>query len=389
MKDGRLQTFSLFILVIVFVTGTSFVSSRLWGTKAEKIETVTSLVIKNEMTLKEFGSLNRIPETILNQIFKPGADAGLDSKVSSFGNDEEVSAMVKKKMALISEEGSKNWIKIPVKFVSWFAFLLFVFIFLKRRKLSEPWRKVLHIAAIIVFGVILGSDPGPMGTVKDAIVLYGKAGTLFPPRMIALTVFLVMVIIANKYICAWGCQAGVLQDFIFRLNQSDKLRPVFWRQFKLPFVFTNSVRVVFFIMIIACALVWGYDIVEPIDLFKVYNPVHLGMAGGISAAVVLGAGLFVYRPWCHLLCPFGLVGWIVKKLSIVKINVDYSTCIGCKKCAAACPSTVMSTILLRDKKVIPDCFSCYTCRDVCPTGSIRFSADKRIMPPENHFKNKK
>jgi polyferredoxin len=249
-------------------------------------------------------------------------------------------------------------------------------------------RKGLHIAAIIVFGVILGSDPAPMGTVKDAIVLYGKAGTIFPPRMIALTVFLVMVIIANKYICGWGCQAGVLQDFIFRLNRSDKLRPVIWRQFKLPFVFTNSVRVVFFIMIIACAIVWGYDIVDPIDFFKVYNPVHLGMAGGISAAIVLGAGLFVYRPWCHLLCPFGLVGWVVEKLSIVKINVDYSTCIACKKCAAACPSTVMSAILLRDRKVIPDCFSCYTCRDVCPTGSIRFSADKRILPAENHFKNK-
>lgn len=90
MKDGRLQTLSLFILIIVFVIGTSFVSNRLWGTKSEQIETVTSLVIKDEMTLKEFGSLNRIPEPLLNQIFKPGADAGLDSKVSAFGNDAEV-----------------------------------------------------------------------------------------------------------------------------------------------------------------------------------------------------------------------------------------------------------------------------------------------------------
>ena len=386
MKGGKLQTVAVFVLVIAFITGGSFISSMMWGGKSEKIEIPASLVMNNEMTLEEFAFVNSIPDNALKQIFELRSRDDLAKKVSAFGSPEEISAMVKKGMALIAEEGSKNWIKIPVKFASWFVFLLFVFIFLKKRKATTPVRNILHLGAIIIFGVVLGSDPGPMGTVKDAIVLYGKAKTVFPPRMIALAVFIILVILANKYICAWGCQAGVLQDFIFRLNRSDRQKPVIWKQFKLPFVFTNSVRVVFFLMMLAFALAWGYDLVEPIDFFKVYNPVHLGVAGIASAAVILFASLFVYRPWCHLLCPFGLVGWIAEKFSIVKINVDYNTCIACKKCAMACPSTVMSAILLRDKKVIPDCFSCYTCRDVCPTGSIRFSADKRTMPPDGHFK---
>jgi formate hydrogenlyase subunit 6/NADH:ubiquinone oxidoreductase subunit I len=53
----------------------------------------------------------------------------------------------------------------------------------------------------------------------------------------------------------------------------------------------------------------------------------------------------------------------------------------------------MGAILKGDKKTIPDCFSCYTCRDVCPTDSIIFSSRKRTLPPSDHFdkgkKNKK
>ncbi len=59
-----------------------------------------------------------------------------------------------------------------------------------------------------------------MGTIKDAIALFGAKGVIFPPRMIALTVFLLLVVLANKFICAWGCQVGTLQDLIFRLNRN-------------------------------------------------------------------------------------------------------------------------------------------------------------------------
>ena len=89
------------------------------------------------------------------------------------------------------------------------------------------------------------------------------------------------------------------------------------------------------------------------DPFKVYKPIHLGMMGIIFVGLPLAMSMLIYRPWCHLFCPFGLVGWFVEKLSLVKISVDYKTCIGCGKCETACPSTVMGAILRQDKKTIP------------------------------------
>jgi polyferredoxin len=227
-----------------------------------------------------------------------------------------------------------------------------------------------------------------MGTVKDAIHLYGSARAIFPPRMVALAIFLIIVFLVNKYICSWGCQLGVLQDLIFRINQTDKRKTILGEKIKPPFVLTNTIRILFLGVFSVIAFAWATDIIEPIDPFKVFKPAHLGLAGAIFAAVLLTMSLFVYRPWCHFFCPFGLTGWLVEKISLVKISVDYETCIACQKCAAACPSTVMGAILRRDKKTIPDCFSCYTCRDVCPTGSISFSTRERTLPPLDHFDKK-
>jgi polyferredoxin len=203
--------------------------------------------------------------------------------------------------------------------------------------------------------------------------------------MIALAVFLAIVILANKYICAWGCQVGTLQELIFHINQTDKLKPVFGRQIKLPFAFTNSIRVLFLGVFAFVAFLWSIDIIDPIDPFKRFKPATLGLLGAMFVGLLVLASLFIYRPWCHICCPFGLVGWFVEKISLVKISVEYETCIACQKCAAACPTTVMGAILKRDKKTIPDCFACYTCREVCPTDSINFSIRGRISPPAGHF----
>ncbi len=96
------------------------------------------------------------------------------------------------------------------------------------------------------------------------------------------------------------------------------------------------------------------------------------------------AALFVYRPWCHLFCPFGLVGWLTEKVSIYKINVDYDACTACEVCAKACPSTVMNAIL-KQEQTIPDCFACGSCIDVCPVNAVHVQSGKRNATPAGKF----
>jgi polyferredoxin len=385
MMQSAIKTVITFIVLIIFVIGLSLVSNNIKGAGAEKIKVPENLIIKEEMTLKEFGKVNGLSYEILSEIFQIKSKENLNNKLSDYGNPEKITGLVTKEIALKSEHASKNWILIFIKFGLWFCFLTAVFFIFKKRKVTLNMRRYALLAAVVIFGVIMGSDPSPMGTVKDAIHLLAESGVIFPPRLIAMIVFLLLVFIANKYICSWGCQFGTLQDLIYHINKKDVNKASIGRQFKIPFAVTNTIRILFLIVFIIAAYTWTIDIIEPVDPFKIYNPSHIILYGGIFIGLVLIAGLFIYRPWCHLFCPFGLVGWLVEKISINKISVDYNTCIACKKCETACPSTVMGAILKRDKKTIPDCFLCYTCRDICPTGSIKFSTRKRTIPPANHF----
>ena len=389
MSDAQpVKTVAFFLALIGLVVVLSLISSRLWGGKTETISAPGEWIISDGMTLKEFARANGLPNPLMKELFGLQTQSDLKKRLFDYGTADQVKLLVMKKLALAAEHETKNWLKIRIKFFLWFIFLTGVFLFFRRRKVLPVLRNSTLFAAVVLFGVIMGSDPSPMGTVKDAIHLYGSAGAVFLPRMIALAIFLVIVFIANKYICAWGCQVGVLQDLIFRINQTAGRKAVIGRQVKVPFVFSNGVRAVFLGLFTIVAFTWGIDIVDPIDPFKIYKPAYLTLTGAAFVGILLILSLFLYRPWCHFLCPFGLVGWLAEKTGRVRISVDYQTCIDCRKCVSACPSTVMEAILKQDKKTIPDCFACYACRDVCPTESIDFSARKRTLPPPGHFRQK-
>ena len=384
-KYSPLKTAVFFVLLIAAVISLSLLSNRIWGGKQEQAREVKKPIIEQEMTVAQFGRVNDLPNPVLKEIFELKSKSDLEKKLNAYGTPEQISARVIRKMALAAEHGSKNWVKIPVKFGLWFAFLTTTFVLLRKRKVGPGFRGSLLFVSLLLFGVVLGSDPNPMGTIKDAIHLYGTTHAIVPPRLIALAIFLILVFLANKYICAWGCQAGTLQDLIFHINRTDKQKAIIGRQIKLPFVLTNSVRFLFLGVFTLVVFAWGIDVIEPVDPFKIYKPMYLGLSGAISLGALLLTSLFIYRPWCHLFCPFGLVGWLVEKTSLVQISVNYETCIACHKCATACPSTVMDAILRQNKKTIPDCFGCYTCRNVCPTDSISFSIRKRTFPPADFF----
>jgi polyferredoxin len=374
-----------FAITIITVISASVISNRIWsGEKEQQPESIT-VDINKDMTVAQLGQKYNLNRPILKEIFNLTSPADLKKNVLDFGmNQEQINIKVNQVVALQAEHASKNWIKISVKGALWVVFLLIVFTILRKGKIKASNRKWIYAAAVVVFGIALGSDPSPMGTVKDALVLFGSKRVIFPPRLIAFLIFILMVVLANKFICSWGCQIGTLQDLIFRFNRDSKDRKGLLGQIKVPFIISNSIRIIFFLALTVIAFLWAFDIVEPIDPFKIFKPQVVGLAGGIFIGFILIMSLFIYRPWCHFFCPFGLVGWLAEKISIFKVKVDYNKCISCQLCSKVCPTSVMDAIL-KQNKIIPDCFSCGNCIESCPVKAISFSKGKRERPPEDKF----
>ncbi|PKL17910.1 MAG: 4Fe-4S ferredoxin [Spirochaetae bacterium HGW-Spirochaetae-5] len=373
------------ILTIFLVISGSFLSVKTWSDKSEEIKKTSKITVTPGMTVGELINTYSIPEKVILKFFGPEKTALMKQPVSDYiSENKNLIENLEQSIALYEENQTKNWFKIPLKFMLWFIFMGSVFYMIKTKILNPRRRILLYVSGVIVFGIILGADPSPMGTIKDAIALYGEKHVVFKPRMIALAVFLFTVFAANKMICAWGCQFGMLQDLIFRINRNNDDKKGILKQYKIPFVVTNSIRILFFTIFTITALIWSYDIISDIDPFKIFKPKFLLVPGIIMLTILLIGSIFIYRPWCHLFCPFGLAGWLVEKISIYKIVVDYDKCTTCLACEKACPSTVMSAILRRDK-IIPDCFSCGTCINACNFDAVSFTSAKRTKPEADFF----
>ena len=376
LKNSKARVILSFLGTITLILALSLFVTQTFGGHSEKVFVPTSVSVGLDMTVSEVSASNNLKlDTVKNALkIKDTADLSKTLKELNL-SEKDANDLIIKQLNFEVEEASKNTVLIGSKFLLWAVFMTLAFVLLRRGKITPTLRKYLLLTSFIIFGVVLGSEPNSMSTVKDMISSYAIKGIIFPPRLIALLVFLLVVFLANKFICAWACQFGTLQDFIFQLNRNSKDKEGVFKQYKVPFAVSNTIRILFFSVFILIAFVLSLDIIEILNPFNIFNPAVLTVIGIVFITMILIGSLFIYRPWCHFFCPFGLIGWLVEKFSLYKIKVNYDTCIACGECSKACPSEAMEAIL-KQNKVTPDCFSCGSCLNACPTKSIEFNKSR-------------
>jgi polyferredoxin len=353
---------NIFILVALFI---------LTAVAGAETDLEVSWSVDSTKTIARIAQDNGVPVEKLIKSLQLDLNQG-DMTLSEAGRNSAQAGVIIRRIKILQQtEQSKNWKLILFKFGLWTIALAAASWLLVKRKANRGLRLAWMAGTALVFGFLLGSDPNPMGTVKDAVVLWGREGVLFPPRLIALVVFLLMVWISNKSICGWGCHFGALQDLLHHI-------PV--KKFKLPFILTNAVRLAVLLSVIVLVFFWKIDWVGAIDPFKVFNwqAWSLTLAGLLFLAFILILGLFFYRPWCQLFCPFGLLGWMVEQASLLRPRIRREHCRKCLKCVEVCPSQAMDGIY-HDKKTRADCFACGKCIEQCPARVInweKYSSNK-------------
>jgi len=92
---------------------------------------------------------------------------------------------------------------------------------------------------------------------------------------------------------------------------------------------------------------------------------------GVLAAV-LAACLWIFRPFCKYLCPLGALYGLMNRVSLCRLHLDDDRCLGCGRCAKACPMQV-DPIRQPDS---PECIRCGRCAKACPAEALHVGFKK-------------
>jgi NAD-dependent dihydropyrimidine dehydrogenase PreA subunit len=352
------------IIILLFIVGLIFFMN--YGVSGEK----KAINVSKSMSLKQVAKKNNIPLKKMLHILSHE-----DRNVWDFDRNEEIQRLVLTKEQVIYaiehvwEEDNPR--KILIKYMLWVILIGYVLFFILTGKKIKKKRKIIMFLSVIIFGIILGAGPNPMESVVKILKLLNNMEVGIKEIIISVIIFTFFSLLGNKLICGWGCQLGALQESIFNLNW-------FKKKYKLPFAVSIAVRLVFFILFIVFLFGLGMGIknfvlYHHLNYFKIFHFSDLAVFTLWTLVIFLGVSFFIFRPFCQLICPFGLYSWILENISLNKIKIDLDKCINCKKCISSCPTEAMKGIYDKKRKYfLPDCWSCGACIEDCPVDAISY-----------------
>jgi len=143
---------------------------------------------------------------------------------------------------------------------------------------------------------------------------------------------LLVALFAGRSFCAGVCPHGALQDLV--LLRPVKVPP--WLEQSLgvlPFIYLGAG--VLFAATGSAFIICQYDPFVPI--FRLSGRALMVMAG----VGLLLLGVFVGRPYCRFLCPYGAMLKLTATLAKWRVRVTPSYCTQCRLCEASCPFGAM------------------------------------------------
>ena len=253
--------------------------------------------------------------------------------------------------------------------VIWILEILFFTIIagiLVRFKTTRNLRGLFLLASVAFIGFYKGGCPCPiLGIQNLTLMLVGVkiywGSIVYLPGLIIITYFF------GKVWCVWICQLGAIQELIhlpggIKILQSQKSQKIM-----------RYIRIVLLIVLVSQLIITKTAIYEHYDPFKaIYNLIAANTITLILLILVLLSSIFIYRPFCKVACPIGLIlGWVSKipGASIIGNNDSCTSCINCNSVCKIRAITKDNKISVLDNQ---ECIACGDCLNSCKKISLKF-----------------
>lgn len=199
-------------------------------------------------------------------------------------------------------------------------------IFRKRSRKGIFW---VAVFGLLYFGFFREGCICAIGAVQNLVLSIFNSGYAIPLTALAFfAIPLALTLFAGRIFCASACPLGVIQDIV--IVKPVKIAP--WLQKTLglfPFIYLGLA--VLYAATATDFIICRYD--PFIGIFRMGAEFHM-IVLGIGFLLV---GMFVARPYCRFVCPYGAMLNIGSRFSRNHLSITPEDCINCKLCKDSCP----------------------------------------------------
>lgn len=188
---------------------------------------------------------------------------------------------------------------------------------------------LLMLFSIVYFGFFRKGCICSIGAIGNVSLSLFSSDYVMPiGGIIFFALPLIFALFFGRVFCSSVCPLGAIQDLFV-------VRPI-----KIPHGLESSLRIFAYIYLAAAVL---FAATGSAFIICRYDPfVGFFRFGGSFNMLVLGGcllviGLFVARPYCRFICPYGVILRQLGRLSKKRVAITPDKCINCRLCEDACP----------------------------------------------------